>query len=96
MNRTLQNITAMKYLILDVFDEVPSYKTTVLTENEAEEYVRDYCNKNNLGYSGLNYKKYWPNTDEMRFLQIAPLDENPKLGFYWKQGEGTECEAIYK
>jgi len=86
----------MKYLILDVFDEVPSYKTTVLNENEAKDYVRDYYNRNNLGYSGLNYKKYWPYTDKMRFLQIAPLDENPKLGFYWKQGEGTECEAIHK
>lgn len=70
------------YMVLEVFSEVPHFKTYLLPEDEAEEKVKDFCNEYDEKYNGIgpDSDKYW-GVGRRHFIQARPAE--PGLSFGW-------------
>lgn len=81
----------MKYLILDVFDEVPMFKALVLEQKESQEYFDKWCA--NHDYYLSNYPKQpllsdkpvkvWIENGSRCFIEIVPFINTAQAGYHF-------------
>ena len=76
----------MKYLILDVSDEVPFFHSCVVTEEGAKDYLTKWCEENNEKMPLFPKPKLliWKEDGTRHFIEIVKINNEPFAGVYGK------------
>lgn len=73
----------MKYLILEVWDGMPSFKSAVLTEEKTREYIDVWCDEHFHDVPKLKpYLELHEEGADRCFLMVKQLSNFPDSGVY--------------